>query len=287
MSKSKIILFYKFIDLADPKAVMAEQKAIAKSLNLKGRMIIGEEGINGTFEGKPEDVDKYKEFMWNDSRFSDLVFKESEGEFVAFPKLQIRVRDEIVALNAGKFDPKTETATELTAEELESWYENGEEFEVLDLRNSYEIACGQFDRTIDPGLQNFRDLPKKLDELKKLKNKKLVTVCTGGIRCEKATCLLKREGFTDVYQLKDGIHTYMQQYPGKHFKGTLFVFDNRMVTDVVPIPNKEVIGKCKYCGTKTEQYYSDDTTRPSTKVICCDSCYEDHKSILREVVTLK
>lgn len=287
MKKSKIILFYKFIDLDDPKTLMAEQKAIAKSLNLKGRVIIGEEGINGTFEGLPEDVEKYKEFMWNDSRFSDLTFKESDGDFSAFPKLQIRVRKEIVVLQAGKFDPSKETATELTADELESWYEKGEDFEILDLRNSYEIECGQFDKTIDPGLQNFRDLPKKLDELKKLKGKKLVTVCTGGIRCEKATCLLKREGFEDIYQLKDGIHTYMQKYPGKHFKGTLFVFDNRMVTDVVPIKNKEIIGKCKYCGIQSERYYNDDTTRPSTKVICCEHCYESHSDFLRDVVTEK
>ena len=114
-----------------------------------------------------------------------------------------------------------------------------------------------------------------------LKNKKVVTVCTGGIRCEKATCLLKREGFTDLYQLKDGIHTYMQEYPGQHFKGTLFVFDDRMTTDVVDIPEKEVIGQCLFCNIPTENYCSDDSTRPSKKILCCASCYEKNSSRLR------
>ena len=84
-------------------------------------------------------------------------------------------------------------------------------------------------------------------KIKDLKDKKVVAVCTGGIRCEKATCLLKKEGFTDLYQLKDGIHTYMQKYPAKHFKGTLFVFDNRMTTDVVKLKKKEIIGNGFNC----------------------------------------
>jgi UPF0176 protein len=119
-----------------------------------------------------------------------------------------------------------------------------------------------------------------------LKDKKVVTVCTGGIRCEKATCLLKREGFSDVYQLKDGIHTYMKQHPGKHFKGTLFVFDNRMTTDVVPTENKEIIGKCSFCGTTTENYCSDDSVRPSRKILCCEDCFAIQGAQLRESVTV-
>ena len=100
-----------------------------------------------------------------------------------------------------------------------------------------------------------------------MKDKKVVTVCTGGIRCEKATCLLKREGFSDIYQLKDGIHTYMKEHPGKNFKGTLFVFDNRMTTDVVPTENKIMIGQCFFCAVPTEEYCNDDSTRPSRKSI--------------------
>lgn len=281
-----IILFYKFTDIADPKAFADAHRTECTKLGLTGRLIVGEEGINGTFEGTKEAIEKYKGFLKSDSRFSDLVIKESPGIGVAFPKLKIKVRPEIVTLGAGRFNVKEETAKELSVKELQEWYKNDKDFVVLDLRNDYEIASGKFDKTIDPGLSNFRDLPQKLKELGNLKNKKVVAVCTGGIRCEKATCLLKKEGFTDLYQLKDGIHTYMKEYPGEHFKGSLFVFDNRLTTDVVENPQKEIIGKCLFCESTTETYYSDDRIRPSKKILCCVDCYQKNKSFLREGVTV-
>jgi UPF0176 protein len=283
-----IILFYKFVDMADPKAFVLEHKQKCTELGIVGRMLVAEEGINGTFEGTREKIDEYVRFLKSDPRFADIIIKESKGNGIAFPKLKIKVRPEVVTLGAGRFNVKEETAPEISVSELKKLYESNEDFVVLDLRNDYEIASGKFDKTLDPGLANFRDLPTKLAELKEvkdLKNKKIVTVCTGGIRCEKATCLMKREGFENIYQLKDGIHTYMKEYPGQDFKGSLFVFDNRLTTDVVPTENKEVIGKCKFCENRTETYYSDDRTRPSRKVLCCDSCYLLNKQYLREGVT--
>lgn len=285
MNEHVVILFYKFIDLDDPKALAEAHRAKCQELSMKGRMLVAEEGINGTFEGTRKAIEAYKAFVKEDERFSDMLIKESKGTGASFPKLKIKVRDEIVTLKAGRFNVKEETAAELPVDELQKWYENNEDFVVLDLRNDYEIASGKFDKTIDPGLQNFRDLSEKLSEMEELKDKKVVTVCTGGIRCEKATCLLKREGFKDVYQLKDGIHTYMQKYPGEHFKGTLFVFDNRMTTDVADIRDKEVIGTCTFCDTKTEEYCSDDSVRPSRKILCCRDCFIKEGSRLRGAVT--
>ncbi|MBP6884728.1 MAG: rhodanese-related sulfurtransferase [Candidatus Pacebacteria bacterium] len=284
-----VILFYKFVDLDNPKAVVDAHKKKATELGLNGRMLVAEEGINGTFEGTREAVDGYKKFLKEDPRFADMPIKESAGTGKAFGKLKIKVRPEVVTLGAGRFNVKEETAPELSVSELKKWYENNEDFVVLDLRNDFEIDSGKFDRTLDPKLEHFRDLPKKLKELKdspEMAGKKIVTVCTGGIRCEKATCLMTREGFTDVYQLKDGIHTYMKEYPGQDFKGTLFVFDDRMTTDVVPLEKKEVIGKCTFCGDTTENYCSDDSVRPSRKLLCCEECYEKEKSHLRQSVTL-
>jgi UPF0176 protein len=278
----KVILFYKFIDLAEPEKFMNEQKEICQSLGLLGRMLIAHEGINGTFEGAAEDIEKYKLALRQYPEFADIAIKESAGTGSAFSRLEIKVRKEVVTLGAGEFDIKNETAKEISADEFENLYKNNEDFVVLDLRNDYEINVGRFEKTYDPGLRNFRDLPEKLKELEPLKNKKVITVCTGGIRCEKATCLLKREGFENIYQLKDGIHTYMAKYPGQHFKGTLFVFDNRIMTDVVETPNREVVGSCNYCGTKSEDFYNNDTVRPSVKTICCPSCYKLHADELRE-----
>jgi len=220
-----IILFYKFINMENPEQFRDEQKKLCEPLGLKGRLLIGVEGINGTFEGKHKDIETYKQEMHKDPRFSDIIFKESEGTGYGFSKLKIKVRDEIVTLGAGRFDVKNETAKEMTADEFDALYESGEDFVVLDLRNDFEVEAGYFEKTLDPKLRNFRDLPAMLPKLKEqLKGKKVVSVCTGGIRCEKATCLMNREGFENMYQLKDGIHTYMAKYPGKHFKGSLFVF---------------------------------------------------------------
>jgi UPF0176 protein len=276
-----VILFYRFTPIADPKSVAEKHRQKCLELGLKGRMIVAEEGINATFEGTSDAIEAYKSFLENDPLFAGILIKESVGTGSAFPKLKIVVRNEVVTLGAGSFDVAQETATELPAAELDAWYANNEDFVVLDLRNDYEIACGKFDKTINPGLSNFRDLPKKIADIAHLKDKKVVTVCTGGIRCEKATCLLKREGFSDIYQLKDGIHTYMKEHPGKNFKGTLFVFDNRMTTDVVPTENKVTIGQCFFCTIPTEQYCNDDSVRPSRKILCCPSCFQSKEHQLR------
>lgn len=286
MSKYIVILFYKFIHIENPEALAQSHREMCEKIGINGRMIIASEGINGTFEGTLEQIEEYKKFMKSDARFADMSIKESRGNGNAFPKTKIKVRDEIVTLKAGTFNVKVETAPTITAEQLEKMYENNEDFVVLDLRNDYEIASGKFERTIDPGLSNFRDLGEKISQLEHLKDKKVIAVCTGDVRCEKGTCLLKKEGFKNLYHLEDGIHSYMQKYPGKNFKGTLFVFDNRMTTDVVDIPEKEVIGRCIFCNTTTERYYAMDNVRPSKKVISCEHCYIKNKSILREVLPI-
>lgn len=275
-AKYKVILFYKFTDIENPEKLRDEQKALCSKLGLRGRMLIANEGVNATFEGETKAVDAYITEMKSHKLFKDMVFKESWGDGRGFTKLKIKVRPEIVTLGAGSFDVKKETAKEVTADELDRMYENNEDFVVLDLRNDYEIRVGSFERTIDPDLKNFRDLPKKLNDISNLKDKKVVAVCTGGIRCEKATCLLQKEGFENLYQLKDGIHTYMQKYPSKRFKGTLFVFDNRMTTPIVDDENREVVGHCEHCGVQSENFYNDDSHSPSRKVICCDDCAKIH-----------
>ncbi len=279
VEKHIIILFYKFVRIENPAAFREEQIALCKRLGLKGRMLIAHEGVNGTFEGTEGAIESYKQTLRSDARFRDLVFKESEGTGSAFPQLRIKVRKEVVTLGAGEFDVQKETAREVTAEELEAMYARNDDFVVLDLRNDFEIEAGQFERTVDPKLRFFRDLPQKLDSIAHLKQKKVVAVCTGGIRCEKATCLLQKEGFENLYQLKDGIHTYMQKFPGKRFKGTLYVFDNRQVSEIVETPGREVISRCAFCETLTEDFYSDDSVHPSRKVICCDECIETHAEL--------
>ena len=279
-----VILFYKFFSIANPNAFRDEHRAALESFGLKGRMLVATEGINATFEGSAEAVEGYMEYLKNDARLAGMVIKESAGTGEAFTKLSVRVRPEIVTLGAGEFDIAQETAPTITADDLERLYETNEDFVVLDLRNDYETAVGVFEKTYDPKLGVFNELPSKMSELAHLKNKKVVAVCTGGIRCEKATCLLKREGFTNIVQLEDGIHTYMQKYPGRHFKGSLFVFDNRMATPVLDVPDRTVIGTCMFCAAACEDFYSDDSVRPSRKVICCGACIVSRRRELRSCI---
>lgn len=263
--------------------MMREQRELASSLGLKGRMLLAEEGVNATFEGSVRQINKYKKAFISRSQFKNVVFKESAGNGRAFSRLEVKVRPEIVTLGQT-FDVRKETAKTISASELHKMYKKGEEFTILDLRNDYEINVGAFDRTEHPNLQNFRELPEKLESIKHLKNKKTIAVCTGDIRCEKATCLLQQEGFENLYHLEDGIHAYMQKYPGKKgfFKGSLFVFDNRMTTPVVEGVEREIIGRCIYCGKKSEEFYSNDTVRPSRKVISCARCAREHARELRK-----
>ncbi len=287
-----IILFYKFIEIKNTDAFKIKQRKIAESFNLKGRMLIAKEGINATFEGTAKNIKSYIKKLKKSSFttgygrtrqkiFKDVVFKESKGNGKAFTKLQLKVRPEVVTLGVGELNIKKETARAITANELDKMYAKKEDFVVLDLRNDFEVQAGYFENTINPKLRHFRDLPQKIKELAHLKNKKIVAVCTGGIRCEKGTVLLKKEGFKNVYQLKDGIHTYIKKFPGKHFKGSLFVFDNRITTPVVDSENREIVGRCNYCNKECEDFYNDDFFRPSKKVICCDNCIALHSNLRR------
>ncbi|MEK9201545.1 MAG: rhodanese-like domain-containing protein, partial [Patescibacteria group bacterium] len=237
-------------------------------------------------EGTTKDVRAYIKKLREQKIFKDVVFKDSAGDGKGFTKLKIKVRSEVVTLGVGKLDIKRDTAPVVTATQLEKMYEKNEDFVVLDLRNDFEVKAGYFEKTVNPKLKNFRNLPQKISELSRLKDKKVVAVCTGGIRCEKATCLLKKKGFTDLYQLEDGIWAYMKKYPGKRFKGTLFTFDNRMTTPVVKVRKRSVVGECAYCATPCEEFYNDDSTRPSRKVICCKKCIIRRKHILRPAVSV-
>lgn len=279
-----VILFYKFSKIKNPEQMVKKQRKIAEAFDLKGRMLIAPEGVNATFEGTAKNIKGYVRKLKTQAMFKNVVFKESAGNGKAFTKLMVKTRPETVTLGVGDLDVKKNTSKMVTAAELNKMYDKKEDFVVLDLRNDYEIQAGYFENTINPKMRFFRELPEKLKELEHLKDKKVVTVCTGDIRCEKGTCLLKKEGFKNVYQLKDGIHTYMKKYPAKRFKGTLFVFDNRMTTPVVDAPNREVVARCEYCNKKCETFYNDDSVRPSRKVVCCDACIRTRKNRLRACI---
>lgn len=267
----QVLLFYKYVTIDNPKKLRDYYISLCEKFSLKGRTIVAREGINSTLEGSIENTENFlKEFL-TDERFSDIQIKRSEGNGNSFPRLSVKVRDEIVATRfPEEIDPSKKTAPHLSPDELHLWYEQQKDFVVIDMRNSYEFASGHFKNSIDPKMDASRELPEKLETLNIIKDKTILTVCTGGVRCEKMSAYLMHAGFKDVYQLDGGMHSYMEKYPEGHFLGTLFTFDNRLVMDFGG--KREVIGTCKRCNVKNEQYQNCANAVCNMLFLICDGC---------------
>lgn len=219
-SKFQVLLYYQYIEIDDPKKFLEDHKALCTSLNLKGRIIIAKEGINGTVEGTLKNTEKYIAQFVKDPRFSDTQFKKSAGSGKTFPKLSIKIRGEIVSSYFGnKLNPRHVSGKYITPKELHNWIHSRKRFYIVDMRNDYEQAVGYFQNSLLAPFKNFRDLPKILPVLENLKKETIISVCTGGVRCEKASGFLVENGFKDVYQLFGGIVSYMEKYPNEDFWG--------------------------------------------------------------------
>lgn len=274
MTEYEIILFYKYVHIDNPGKFMLEQKQLQESLSLKGRTIIASEGINSTIEGTKENIAKYLEVFLADPRFANTHIKRGPGDGSSFPRTSVKVRSELVA--SGEFcdiDPNKVTGIHLKPEELHQWIADSKEFYIVDMRNAYEHLVGYFKGSILPAMNNFRDLPKFVDSIKHLKDKTVLTVCTGGVRCEKASGYLIEQGFKDVYQLDGGIVSYMEKYPNEDFIGKLYVFDKRIAIGFyTDDPKHQIVGKCLFCEKPSENYTNCLVNDCNRKFIACQDC---------------
>lgn len=268
--KFRTILFYKFVNIAKPESFAKKHLELCKSLNLLGRILVSEEGINGSVSGTKSEIDKYKKALKEDKRFTDLVFKEDESLIRPFKRMQVLPRNEIIAL--GKQIDMMKRAPYISAKELKQLYDKKEDFIILDARNDYEWRVGKFKNAITLPIETFREFPKEVNKLKsELKGKKIVTYCTGGIRCEKASAYMKQAGFkNEIYQLKDGIITFCKEYPSTHWQGKCFVFDKRLVEDY----NKEnkPLTNCETCGKSCDLYRNCREVTCNALIIMCPNC---------------
>ncbi len=285
-SEYTILLYYKYVRIKEPELEKQRQMIACEALGLTGRIIVANEGINGTVEGKTEDCEKYIKWMETEKKFRNIDWKKSTGIGNAFPRLSVKVRTEIVSLHLvddnKDIDPHKITGKRLKAAELDKMYENGEEFYIVDMRNDYELEVGKFTKTVFPGLKNFRDLRERVKEIEHLKDKKVVTVCTGGVRCEKASGFLLSQGFKDVAQLHNGMVTYMKEFPNKEFKGSLYVFDQRKTVTFDDMDKHTVIGICHYCKDKTENYFDCAYPFCHQQFLGCPECVEEHSAYCKE-----
>lgn len=275
----KILLYYKFAPLSDPEAVKLWQKALCEQLNLKGRILISKHGLNGTVGGDLEDLKAYAKAVKSYAPFKGIVFKWSEGSRDHFPKLSVKVRDEIVSFKAGDELQVDEHGVvnggvHLKPEEVHKLVEErGEDVVFFDGRNAYEAKVGKFKNAVVPDVRTSQDFIKELDSDKydDIKDKPVVTYCTGGIRCEILSSLMKNRGFKEVYQMDGGIVKYGEKYGDEGlWEGSLYVFDDRMGVNFSD--KAKDIGVCVHCGEGTSNYENCANPTCNDLILICEAC---------------
>ncbi|MEF2094904.1 rhodanese-related sulfurtransferase [Bacillus sp. CFBP9009] len=273
----RVLLYYLYVPIENHEEFAAEHLAACKALELKGRILVASEGINGTVSGTIEQTDKYMDMMKSDPRFADIVFKIDEAEGHAFKKMHVRPRNELVTLRLeDDINPNQTTGKYLNPKEFFEQMQD-ENTIVLDARNDYEFDLGHFRGAIKPEITNFRELPEWVRENKEMfEGKKILTYCTGGIRCEKFSGWLVEEGFEDVSQLHGGIATYGKdpEVQGELWDGQMYVFDERIA---VPINQKEhvIVGRDIYSGEPCERYVNCANPECNKKILCSEE--NEHK----------
>lgn len=281
----KILLYYKYVPLENPAALKDVQKALCQTLGIKGRILISAEGINGTVAGDEAAINEYMLQTAQLPEFQDMEWKISWAEEQVFPRLKVLVRDEIVTLGVKKTGTDVsleDKAAYIEPKELLEWYETQKDFVIIDARNGYEAEIGKFKHSITPNIDNFRDFPQFVtQQLSQYKDKEVVTYCTGGVRCEKASAYLREQGFKHVRQLHGGIHEYGQKVGGKYFEGEMFVFDKRLHLPVNTV-DPSVISHCQYCGTPITRYIDCAVPSCDSLFICCKTCESAHQSACSE-----
>lgn len=266
-----VLLYYKYVPIENPEQERIAHLALCNELGIKGRVILSSEGINGTVAGEEDAIEKYKEYMHHHPLFSDTIFKEDISEKNVFPRLQIRVRKEVVSLQCDDV-ALSDSASYIEPEDLKQLIESDEEFYLVDARNDYETKVGKFKNAVTLPIRNFRDLPKAVEEISHLKHKRIITYCTGGIRCEKASALLKEEGFENVEQLHGGIIAYGKKFPTGDFQGKCYVFDERITVEVNSPAYQSVIATCAHCQKPSDRYINCCNASCNKHFICCEAC---------------
>lgn len=248
-----------------------DHKAFCKEHNLKGRVYINQkEGINGTVGGTHADTEAYMEWLRSFPGFAEIEFKIDECEFNPFAKLIVKRRPEIVSLKSPiDLDVASEGGDHLNPSEWRKMLESDEDIQLIDARNNYESKVGHFEGAILPDLENFYDFPQWVDEQEGTldKDKKVLMYCTGGIRCEKFSILMKKKGYKEVYQLKGGILNYAKEEGGVHYKGKCFVFDDRLVVPVNPVDD-DPISHCEITGDPCDMYINCANMQCNRLFIC-------------------
>lgn len=275
---NKVILYYKFVPVPDPAMTVRWQKELCARLGLTGRVIISKHGINGTLGGDIENLREYKREMNRSVIFKGIMYKWSDGTGKDFPRLSIKERPELVAFGAPDEIRVNEHGvigggTHLKPAEVNKLVKERDDVVFFDGRNAYEAKIGKFKDAVVPDTKTTRDFLHEIesDKYNDIKDKPVVTYCTGGIRCEALSALMKNRGFKEVYQIDGGIVKYGEKYGDDGlWEGKLHIFDDRMVHQFSD--NAKDIGECVHCNGKTSRYINCSNIACNRLVLVCENC---------------
>jgi UPF0176 protein len=274
-----VILYYGFTPISDPDAMMLWQKEMCQSLGLTGRILISKHGINGTLGGEMAALKKYVSKTRKYPGFKKITFKWSEGTGSDFPRLSIRVRPELVAFGDPDLIEVDENGvvgggTHIRPDQLAVLVkERGDDVVFFDGRNAFEAEIGKFKGAIVPDVTTSRDFIEEIESGKydHIKDKPVVTYCTGGIRCEILSAVMVKNGFKEVYQIDGGIVKYGNAFGDDGlWEGSLYIFDSRMKMEFSD--HAKVIGKCEKCEASTNLFRNCKTASCHQLILLCDSC---------------
>lgn len=278
MADYQILAFYQYCAIEFPKREVKRHKKFLETLDARCRVYIAQNGINAQMSFASQDAKKYIDWLKEDPRFADTMVKSDPYHEHVFPKVTVKERKQLVALDenpdialGGKHLPPEEWGKMLEKRD--------ENTLIIDVRNLYESEIGHFEGAERPPLHSFRDFPayaEKLTQEKDPQNTKVMMYCTGGIRCETFSALLKEKGFQNVFQLEGGVIHYGHKMGNQHWKGKLFVFDDRLS---VPISEEEhpLISKCRFCDVLCDTYYNCANMDCNELFLCCAECGEKQK----------
>lgn len=279
----KILLYYKFTPIKDPQTVMLWQKTLTDGLNLRGRILVSEQGLNGTVGGEMDDLKSYIKETKKFPGFKDVVFKWSDGSREDFPRMSVKVRRELVGFKNSDDEIEVDEhgvvggGKHIKPKQIHEMIEKyGDDVVFFDGRNAHEAKIGKFKNAVVPNTNTSRDFLAELesDKYDDIKDKKVITYCTGGIRCEAISAMMKKRGFKDVYQIDGGIVKYGEAYgDGGLWEGSLRVFDNRMTVEFSD--HAKTIGKCTHCQAKTSNFENCAHTECNDLVLICEDCKQN------------
>ncbi len=279
MHRFSLISFYKYVFIENPGEIADKMLSFCMQHELRGKVYLASEGVNGNLSGKIENIEKYKSFLTGLELFKNILFKEDETENFVYTRMNVRLKNELV--NSGlSFNDQTRnvkvSGKRLSSAELLSFYESKKDFIIVDVRNWYESKIGKFKNALTPQLKNFREWPDAVEEIEKYKDRTVVTYCTGGIRCEKASAYLLQKGFKDVYQLDGGIISYIKKFPDTNWLGGVFVFDDRKVIEPNTREDLKYTAQCGFCGRPSAYYINCHNLECDRIFVVCNNCkYEN------------